>query len=72
MIIRPLLGVAKTDLTLQAGSPDIDSGGCGTTVLATDFLGNPRWDIASVTNAANGNGVDMGAYEYQGTAAQAK
>ena len=61
----PLL---NTDLTLQPGSPAIDSGGCGSTVTATDILGRPRWDIASVANATGGNGVDMGAYEYQGAA----
>jgi hypothetical protein len=53
-------------LTLQAGSPAIDAGGCGSSVKTTDILGNPRWDIASVANATGGNGVDMGAYEYQG------
>jgi len=63
--VDPLL---NPDLTLQLGSPAIDSGGCGSTVTATDILGNPRWDIASVPNAAGGNGVDIGAYEYQGAA----
>jgi predicted outer membrane repeat protein len=63
--VDPLL---NPDLTLRPGSPAIDSGGCGNTVTATDILGNPRWDIASVPNAAGGNGVDIGAYEYQGAA----
>jgi len=63
--VDPML---NTDLTLRAGSPAIDSGACGASVATTDILGNPRWDIASVPNAAGSNAVDMGAYEYQGTA----
>jgi len=63
--VDPLL---NPDLTLQPGSPAIDSGGCGSTVTAIDILGKARWDIASVANAAGGNGVDIGAYEYQGAA----
>ncbi len=53
-------------LQLQMGSPAIDSGACGSTVSSTDILGNPRWDLARVANAAGSNGVDMGAHEYQG------
>ena len=63
--VDPLL---NADLTLQPGSPAIDSGGCGATVTTTDILGNPRWDIASVPNARGSSAVDIGAYEYQGTA----
>jgi hypothetical protein len=55
------------DLRPLAGSPAIDSGACGATVATTDILGNPRWDLATVANAVDGNAVDMGAYEYQGT-----
>ena len=61
--VDPML---NADLTLQPGSPAIDSGGCGAAVPATDILGNPRWDIASLPNATGSYGVDIGAYEYQG------
>jgi hypothetical protein len=62
---NPLL---NTDMTLQTGSPAIDSGSCESPATTTDILGNARWDISSVTNASGGNGVDIGAYEYQGNA----
>jgi len=55
------------NLHLSAGSPAIDAGnGCATNVTLTDLEGNGRWDIASVANAVNG--LDIGAFEYQGTA----
>ena len=63
--VDPLL---NPDLTLQPGSPAIDSGGCGANVTTTDIFGNPRWDIASAQDASGSNGVDIGAYEYQGVA----
>jgi len=58
---------ADGDLRLQAGSPAIDAGdGCGTGATLTDVAGDQRWDIASVANAVDG--LDLGAFEYQGTA----
>jgi parallel beta-helix repeat protein len=69
---------ANGDLRLTAGSPAIDAGGCGglgrrlgAKYLAADdlvdHLGNPRWNIDNVADAPDGNGMDIGAYEYQGT-----
>ena len=55
------------DVRLQAGSPAIDAGnGCASHVALTDQPGNPRWDIADVADAVDG--LDVGAFEYQGTA----
>ena len=62
---REALPLLNTDLTLKTGSPAIDTG-CGTAVTPADMLGNSRWDMAGVTNVTNGDGVDMGAHEYQG------
>jgi hypothetical protein len=59
---------ANGDFRLSAGSPAIDKGGCASGLAATDMLGNPRWDIANVKNGPGSNGVDIGAYEYQGNA----
>jgi hypothetical protein len=57
---------AKGDLHLAAGSPAIDAGnGCATGVSMTDLEGHSRWDIAGT--ADTGSGLDLGAYEYQGT-----
>lgn len=53
----------NSDFSLRATSPAIDAGDCASNL---DILGNPRWDIASVANATGSNGVDIGAYEYQG------
>lgn len=58
---------ASGDLRLMENSPAIDAGnGCASTVTLTDQAGNSRLDIASVTNAVNG--LDIGAFEYQGKA----
>jgi len=58
---------ASGDLRLKPSSPAIDSGAaCAAFVSLTDINGNSRWDIASVPNATNG--VDIGAFEYQGSA----
>jgi hypothetical protein len=56
---------ANDDFRLSDGSPAIDSGGCASGVTATDIVGAPRWNIANVADGP-GNGVDIGAYEYQG------
>ena len=61
--------VLNSDLIPGPTSPAIDAGDCGISVLATDILGNPRWNIASVSNRTGSNGVDIGAYEYQGSTA---
>ena len=59
------------DLTLQAGSPCIDSGN-DTSAPSTDMNGNARYDDPSTANCAvTGDPEcawysDMGAYEYQG------
>jgi hypothetical protein len=61
------VAAAMGDLQLSSGSPAIDAGdGCATFVQLTDASGNPRWDIASVPNTVDG--LDLGAFEYQGTA----
>ena len=58
---------ANGDLHLKAGSPAIDAGnGCRTFVALSDRAGNSRWDMASVPNTSNA--LDLGAFEYQGTA----
>ncbi|HEX9004954.1 MAG TPA: putative Ig domain-containing protein, partial [Blastocatellia bacterium] len=55
-------GPTPTHLLLP-GSPAIDKGGAG---VSTDQRGLPRpFDIPGVTNAANGNGSDIGAVEIQ-------
>ena len=60
---------APGTLYLRPTSPAIDQGtNCSATVPATDMEGKPRWDMAAVTNAAGTKGVDIGAFEYQGTA----
>jgi len=58
---------ASGDLQLGFGSPAIDAGtACADGVTLTDGAGNGRWDMANVPNVASG--VDIGAFEYQGTA----
>src|SRR6478736_3643590 len=55
------------DLHLVAGSPAIDAGdSCANGVALSDLDGQARWDISSAPNAAGG--VDIGAFEFQGTA----
>jgi hypothetical protein len=57
------------DFSLQPGSPAIDAGrDCNSSTELTDLLGRPRWDIAGVGTDDGSHRVDMGAYEYQGTA----
>jgi len=57
------------DFSLQPGSPAIDAGGdCNPYTELTDLLGRPRWDIAGVGSDDGSHRVDMGAYEFQGTA----
>ena len=61
-----LVDAVNGDLYLSAGSPAIDAGyGCAPWVAFTDRYGRSRWDIASVPNTVNG--LDIGAFEYQGT-----
>jgi predicted outer membrane repeat protein len=58
---------ANGDLRLKENSPAIDAGnGCAKYVTLTDQAGNSRVDITGVTNAVNG--LDIGAFEYQGKA----
>jgi hypothetical protein len=57
---------ANGDFRLSAASPAIDAGNaCATFVMLKDLEGNPRWDIASVADVVSG--MDIGAFEYQGT-----
>ncbi len=57
------------DYSLSADSPAIDAGdpcrGFSEPPLV-DLFGNPRWDIAGF--GSDPQGLDMGAYEFQGTA----
>jgi hypothetical protein len=61
--------VSDTDRHLRANSPAIDKGsdGCPSGAPATDKDGKARLDITNVPNAAGMHGVDIGAYEYQGS-----
>ena len=36
-------------------------------IAAADLDRNPRRDIADITNSADGGGIDIGAFKYQGT-----
>jgi hypothetical protein len=62
LFVAPLTG----DLQLSALSPCIDAAD-GDLAPAVDLIGNPRVDIATVTNGGVGTPdyVDIGAYEYQ-------
>jgi len=56
---------ANGNFQIDGDSPAIDAGNsCASYVTLTDQAGNRRWDIASVTNVING--LDIGAFEYQG------
>lgn len=58
---------ANGNLHLNAGSPGIDAGnGCAKYVALTDQADNSRWDMSNVPNQVDG--LDIGAFEYQGTA----
>jgi hypothetical protein len=61
--------VSETDVRLQTGSAAIDKGSdaCPSGAPATDKEGKARLDITKVPNAAGMHGVDIGAYEYQGS-----
>ena len=65
------VNASNGNLHLKPSSPAIDAGnGCAGYVTLTDQGGNPRWYIASVPDASvphAGNGVNIGAFEYQGT-----
>jgi predicted outer membrane repeat protein len=63
------LFVSATDLHLRGDSPAIDKGSdaCPSGAPATDKDGKGRLDITKVPNAAGMHGVDIGAYEYQGS-----
>ena len=64
------IDASSGNLHLQSSSPAVDQGAdCSSVVPNTDKDGNPRWDIASVTNAPGMAGVDIGAYEFQGKSA---
>jgi hypothetical protein len=69
-------GTADDNLRLQLTSPAIDAGDnlAVPSAITTDLDGNPRFvDIPTVTNTGNGTPpiVDMGAYEAQGSGADA-
>jgi hypothetical protein len=58
---------ASGNLQLSENSPAIDAGdGCASFVTLTDQAGNSRLDIAGIPNTVNG--LDIGAFEYQGAA----
>ncbi|MHC5184602.1 MAG: right-handed parallel beta-helix repeat-containing protein, partial [Planctomycetota bacterium] len=60
-------GTEDDDLSLQTDSLCIDAAN-GDVALATDILGNPRYDHPDMVNIGFGTPdyVDIGAYEYQG------